>query len=263
MAQDTAWPTAITAIAPNKIVIRGYPVDELMGRLTFGEAIYLLLRGELPSPAIGKLIEAIFVSSLDHGVTPPSTLASRNVATTGAPLHASVAAGVLGFGVHHLGDLESAMRFFDAGLALVRQGVSLDAAAGEILKTVAGGIPPGFGHRFHRQDPRTARLFQLAHELELDGEHVRMSRAVERVLNARRNGASRIPINVDGAIAAVCADLGFEPAYANALFVIARVPGLIAHAIEEQTRHAPVRQIDPKDHVYDGPAERPLPETRK
>ena len=33
------WRTAITHIEPNKILIRGYPVDEIMGRLTFGEAI--------------------------------------------------------------------------------------------------------------------------------------------------------------------------------------------------------------------------------
>jgi citrate synthase len=68
---------------------------------------------------------------------------------------------------------------------------------------------------------------------------------------------------VDGAIAAVCGDLGFDPSLGNALFMIARVPGLVAHAHEEQQRERPMRQIDPKDHVYDGPPERRLPETRK
>jgi hypothetical protein len=37
----------------------------------------------------------------------------------------------------------------------------------------------------------------------------------------------------------------------------------VAHAHEERLRQAPMRQIDPKDHVYDGPSERRLPETRK
>src|SRR2546427_5013721 len=123
------WRTALTSIAPNSILIRGYPVDEMMGRLSFADAVYLLLMGELPSPAIGRMFDAILVSSLDHGVTPPSTLAARNVATTGAPLKDSVSAGVLAFGPRHGGDIESCMRYLDSGLALIRSGRSLQQAA--------------------------------------------------------------------------------------------------------------------------------------
>ena len=94
---DGKWRTALTCIEPNKILMRGYPLDEVMGRLTFGESIYLLLMGEVPSPAIGSLLEALLISFIDHGATPPSTLAARNTATTCAPLRACVAAGVLGF----------------------------------------------------------------------------------------------------------------------------------------------------------------------
>src|SRR5262245_58857999 len=123
------WPTALTSIAPNKILIRGYPLDEMMGRLSFADAVYLLLMGELPTPAIGFMLNAVLVSSLDHGVTPPSTLAARNVATSGAPLKDSVAAGVLAFGPHHGGDIESCMRFLDRGLSFARSGSSLAQAA--------------------------------------------------------------------------------------------------------------------------------------
>src|SRR5260221_10538551 len=179
---DGRWRTALTSIAPNKILIRGYPLDEMMGRLSFAEAVYLLLMGALPTPAIGRMFNAILVSSLDHGVTPPSTLAARNVATSGAPMKDSVAAGVLAFGPHHGGDIETCMRFLDAGLAMVRGGSSYQDAAktlvDECLKDQQ--VPPGFGHRFHTRDPRAARLFQMALELELEGEHVRMLRAIER-----------------------------------------------------------------------------------
>jgi len=265
-APSDQWHTAITQIEPNKILIRGYPVDEIMGRLNFGEAIYLLLVGELPTPTVGKMMGAVLSSSLDHGVTPPSTLAARNIATTGAPLRASVAGGVLAFGAHHHGDIESCMRFLDSGLALVRSGRSLNQAAAEIVqrRLDRGETPPGFGHRFHTRDPRAARLFQMALELELEGDHIRMIRAVERALEARSNGTDHpLPVNVDGAIAAVCADLGFAYELGNAMFIISRVPGLIAHAHEEQHRESPMRQIDPKDHQYDGPRERRLPETRR
>ncbi len=260
------WHTAITRIEPNTIEIRGYPVDELMGRISFAEAIYLILRGELPTPSMGRLFAAVLVSSIDHGVTPPSTLAARHVATAGAALRAAVAAGVLGFGPYHGGDIGSCMRFVEEALALVRRGAPFHEAAEQVVSAcVAAGRPiPGFGHRIHRSDPRAARLLTMAHELELDGEHVRMIRTLERVVGSRPPGVNGpLPLNVDGAIAAVCADMGFESELGDAMFIMARIPGLIAHAHEEQAREAPMRAIDPKQGVYDGPRTRRLPETRK
>jgi citrate synthase len=263
---DERWQTSLTSIEPNKIQVRGYPLDEMMGRLGFAEAVYLLLMGELPTPTIGRMLNAVLVSSIDHGVTPPSTLAARNVATSGAPLKDCVAAGILAFGPHHGGDIESCMRFLDRGLTLARSGKSLQQAAEAIIAECADAheVPPGFGHRFHTRDPRAARLFQMALELEVEGEHVRLIRAAERALEVRKDAFDRpLPVNVDGAIAAICADLGFAYELGNALFLISRLPGLIAHAHEERTRQAPMRQIDPKDHDYDGARDRRLPEGRK
>src|SRR2546430_15700176 len=127
------WQSALTSIAPNQILIRGYALDEMMGRLGFAEAVYLLLMGELPTPAIGRMLNAVLVSSIDHGVTPPSTLAARNVATSGAPLKDCVASGILAFGPHHGGDIESCMRFLDKGLSLMRGGQTLQEAAESIV----------------------------------------------------------------------------------------------------------------------------------
>ncbi len=264
--QNDRWQSALTEISPNKILVRGYPLDEMMGRLGFAEAVYLLLMGELPTPAIGRMLNAVLVSSVDHGVTPPSTLAARNVATSGAPLKDCVAAGILAFGPQHGGDIEACMRFLDSGLAKMRGGMTqqqaADAIVGDCVKN--NEVPPGFGHRFHTRDPRAARLFQMALELELEGEHVRLVRAAERSVETHAEQFGRpLPVNVDGAIAAVCADLGFAYELGNAIFLISRLPGLIAHAHEERTRQAPMRQIDPKDHDYDGAHQRRLPEGRK
>ena len=264
---DERWSTALTSIAPNAIMVRGYHLDELMGRLSFPDAVYLLLMGELPTRTIGRMLDAIFVSVIDHGVTPPSTLAARNVAASGAPLKDSVAAGILGFGPYHGGDIETCMRFLDQGLSLHRSGLSMSAAAEQLVDEWARANtapPPGFGHRLHTQDPRAPRLFQLAMELELEGEHVRMLRALERALAGREEHFGRLlPANVDGAIAAISADLGFSYELGNAIFLISRLPGLIAHAHEERMRQVPMRRIDPKDHVYDGSRMRRLPEGRK
>ena len=260
------WQSSLTEISPNKILIRGYPLDEMMGRLGFAEAVYLLLMGELPTASIGRMLNAVLVSSIDHGVTPPSTLAARNVATSGAPLKDCVAAGILAFGPHHGGDIESCMRFLDGGLTMMRGGQSVQQAADAIVREciACDEVPPGFGHRFHTRDPRAARLFQMVLELELEGEHVRLIRATERALEAHAAHFGRpLPVNVDGAIAAISADLGFAYELGNAIFLISRLPGLIAHAHEERTRQHPMRQIDPKDHDYDGAGQRRLPEGRK
>jgi len=261
------WSTALTHIEPNKILVRGYCLDELMGRANFGEAICLLLTGELPTPSIGRLVNAMLVSFIDHGVTPPSTLATRNAATTGTSLRGAVAAGILGFGRHHGGDALACRQLLDDGLTIVRTGrtvVDAATALAERLVETDEIPPPGFGHRYHSIDPRAIRLLQIAHELEVDHEYTQLIRALEMALGKHpKLEDRRLPVNVDGAIAAVCGDVGLPPEVADALLVISRVPGLAAHALEEQKRESPMRVIDPTSHAYDGPAERRIPDRRK
>jgi len=261
------WPTALTSIEPNRILVRGYRLDEIMGRLRFSETIYLLLTGELPTPSIARLVDAMLVSFIDHGATPPSTLATRNAATTGASLRGAVAAGVLGFGRYHGGDVHACRQLFDEGLSLVRGGLSMaDAAARLAARLVETREipPPGFGHRFHTVDPRARRLLQLAHELELDQQNTQFLRALEHALSRHPTLMDRpLPVNIDGAIAAVTGDIGLAPEVADALLIVSRVPGLAAHALEEQQREAPMRAINPVSHAYDGPSERRLPDGRK
>lgn len=261
------WHTDLTLIEPNRILIRGYPLDEMMGRVSFGEAIHLLLTGELPTPSIGRLVEAMLVSFIDHGATPPSTLAARNAATTGASLRGAVAAGVLGFGRHHGGDILACRALLDEGLARVRSGSSVGEAAGALTARLVATDeipPPGFGHRYHTRDPRATRLLQLAHELEVDLDYSQLIRALEHAFSRHAALSDRsLPVNVDGAIAAICGDLGLSPEVSDALLIISRVPGLAAHALEEQRREPPMRPINPTTHGYDGPSERRLPARRK
>ena len=74
-ANPNAWTTAITEIRPNHVAVRGYDIADLMGHISFGQAVYLILRGELPTPQVGRLMDAMLVASIDHGATPPSALA--------------------------------------------------------------------------------------------------------------------------------------------------------------------------------------------
>jgi citrate synthase len=115
---------------------------------------------------------------------------------------------------------------------------------------------PGFGHRIHTRDPRTIKMFQIASDLGIAGEYVEMAEAIEGSIE--KSSGKRLPINVDGAIAALLCEMEFPPELANAFFIMARIPGLVAHVYEEQTRMKPMRHINPKDHEYDGIPERDL-----
>jgi citrate synthase len=133
---------------------------------------------------------------------------------------------------------------------------SEDEVVREVLKEMKekGKRASGFGHRIHSQDPRTQKLFSLAEELGLAGQFVGIARAVEKGLEELMG--KNLPINVDGAIAALLCDLDIPPEIGNAFFIIARVPGLVAHVHEEMIRMRPMRKIDPQDYEYDGPGER-------
>src|SRR6266700_1319051 len=256
--KNAVWNTAITRVQPNKVAVRGYDIAELMGRVSVGAAVYLVLQGELPSPGVARLMDAILVSSIDHGATPPSALAARTVASTGASLSASAAAGIMSINRHHGGAIEDCARQLKAIADLAaRESIPLEEAAMRTLAEMreVGERMSGFGHRYHTKDPRTVRLFELAREAGVDGPHMKAARAVEK---AFADAKKSLPINVDGAIGAILADLGMNPAAFNGIFMIARTPGLIAHVIEEQTREKPMRRIDPVNHGYDGPPSRTI-----
>ena len=114
----------------------------------------------------------------------------------------------------------------------------------------------GYGHRVHTNDPRTDRLFKLAEDYGISGKYIELSRAIRTAL--QKQMGKDLPINVDGAIAAVLSELNIPPELANAFFIIARMPGLVAHIYEEKTRFKPMRKIDFSKAEYDGPEERDI-----
>ncbi len=256
---DLHWKTAITKVEPNKLTVRGYKLDDLIGKVSYAQMVYLLFKGEMPSENIGKMIEAILVSSVDHGTTPPSVLSALTVASTGAPLNAAVAAGILSISKFHGGAIEDCMLILHQAMDLIKNdGTSFDQAAEQIIneyRQVKKRLS-GFGHRYHTNDPRTHKLFALAGELGVAGDYVKLAETFVHKL--KEITGKDLPLNVDGAIAALLCEMDFDPMLANAFFMIARVPGLVAHIYEEKTRYKPMRKIHPTDVEYDGPENREL-----
>ncbi|MEW5759645.1 MAG: citryl-CoA lyase [Candidatus Thermoplasmatota archaeon] len=256
--EEVVWKSAITKVEPNHLVTRGYRQEELIGNVPYAHVVFLLLKGRLPEEEEGKMMDAILTSSIDHGTTPPSTLASRVIASASVPLPTAVAGGILAIGDAHGGAIENCAKFLQESVAN-KDEKDYDKIAEEIVKEkkAKGEIIPGYGHRFHTSDPRTIRLYKLAEELKIAGKHVAFSKAIE---NALFNVSGRkLPINVDGAIAAIVSDMGFDPKLGKAFFLLGRVAGLVAHVYEEITREKQMRRLSPSDCDYDGPWERELP----
>lgn len=264
------WKTSITKVEPNRIVTRGYPQEDLIGNLSFPEMVYLLMHGNKPSENESKMLEAVLVSFCDHGTTPPSTQVARLMASTGSPLNTCVSGGLMAFGKHHAGALEQCMKLLQE---TVRKGVEKEAGEGEVatgaiesrkdIKINAielveeylekGKKIPGFGHRYHDEDPRAPRLLKLAKEYGVYGVHTQLAIALQDILFERKN----ILLNVDGANAGILSDMGFNWQVGTGLFMIGRLPALISHVNEEQNQESPFRKFIESDEIcYDGVEER-------
>jgi citrate synthase len=240
------WKTSLSKVEPNKILIRGYRVQDLMEHCSFGDVIYLTFKGELPSGNEGRMIEMIVVSSTDHSFLAPSIDATRFVASGGVPLQAAVAAGIISLGDHHGGAIEQCSK-------LLQDSVQSGVSVADIVRGFRSRNQriPGFGHPWHNRDPRTITLVATAKEWHLAGPHLALAESISEDL--------QLPANIDGVIAGIISDMGIAWQYGRAFFMIPRVVGLAAHAVEETTRERAFRVIDMKDVGYDGPPERDMP----
>jgi citrate synthase len=251
------WRTAIVDIEEDAIRIYGYDIRSLMQRLTFGETVFLLHRGRLPTKGEGRLMDAILISAADHGPGAPSVAAARLVLSGNRQsVSSAVAAGILAIGNEHGGAGMECMETIAAGMEMVRsQSLSITEAARRIVKGALsrGARLAGLGHRVHTEDPRTNILFSMARECELAGDGVAFMVALQK---SAQEMIKSLTINVDGALAGVLYDLGFPAVFGRLAFLIGRVAGLTAEVAEELQREKAMRIFIP--FTYDGPPPRDM-----
>ncbi len=264
------WRTGIITMRPGEIRIRGYPVEQLVGRLSFAEMVWLVTRGEVPEAAKARLLEAALVAAVDHGPQAPSIAIARMAVTCGVPLNGAMASAVGVLGDVHGGAAEQAMELYARIAAGVAGGRPVEAAVAAAVtgwRRRHGRYLPGFGHRFHPVDPRAPRLLDLVEEAVregvVEGGTATIARAVEAFLGRRRGRP--VPLNIDGAVAVIFTELGFPPPLARGLFCLSRSLGILAHAFEQM--RAGERNKGPTPPgcfwVYDGPPPRDyVPDTR-
>ncbi|WP_336080990.1 citryl-CoA lyase [Thalassospira sp. CH_XMU1448-2] len=264
------WQTDIIDMEPGKIHYAGYPIEDLIGNISFPTMIWLMTRGELPTADQAKLLEAALVAAVDHGPQAPSIAIARMAATCGVGLNNAMASAVNVLGDVHGGAGEQAVTLYHDISKHMGAGATLrDAVASGLDHQVAehGKHIPGFGHRFHPVDPRAPRLLELVRQASshgyVSGQFGQIASAIEDELLARKG--KRIPMNIDGATAVIYAELGFAPELARGLFCLSRSVGILAHAWEQTQQGGRNKGPIPRRLIwnYNGPERRDVPDTAK
>jgi citrate synthase len=210
---------------PDRVEVRARDLaGDLMGTLSFTEYFNLLLTGREATEQQHFFLDLLLVAIAEHGLMPSNVAARMTLATDPDSLHGAVAAGLLGAGPVILGAAESCAELLereDEPVAVVRE------------IRAAGGRVPGFGHPVHKPlDPRAERILELADERGVSAVYVARARQLRDAV-AEVYGKP-LPMNVSMPIAAVMLDLGYSSADVNAVPILARTAGLLAHLAEER-----------------------------
>lgn len=246
--------TAVSRVEKDKIVTRGYNQRDLIEKIRYSDMVFLLLRGRLPTLKEARIFNHVLVSFCDHGVTPPSTQTARLIASSGSPLNSSVAGALLSFGHKHAGAIEKTMELYQSKISTARliddpdiDNKQIASLAIEVYKdyVLKGRKVPGFGHRYHSTDPRADKLIEMAIKEGFIGPHLKLALAIQDLVSEKKN----IRLNVDGANAAILSDLGFDPELGLGVFIIGRVPGIIAHIHEERMDEEEFRRFCDLDDI--------------
>lgn len=207
-------------------------VDGLIGKASFIDAFMRQSFGRVCSGNELKMIDAVLISLMEHGLT-PSAISTRLVYSS-APesLQSGVAAGLLAVGSRFVGTTEECAVLLDEIVAAAPDEKARAQSLAADYRAARKPIP-GFGHHLHKpNDPRAVKLIQMSKELGLAGPHVAaielLSAAIDEVFQRH------ITINATGAIAAVLGDMKVPSRLMRGFAVLARTAGLIAHIAEEQ-----------------------------
>lgn len=254
------WRTSICDITPGKIAFRGYPIQDLIGSVSFPEMIWLMLRGELPTADQARLLEAALVASVDHGLQAPSIAISRMAVSCGLPLNGAMASALNTLYDVHGGAGEQALELYLDILARMDTGDALKLATESAIDAwiaAHGKYLPGFGHRFHPVDPRSGKLLALVDEMAgkgvVSGRIAMVARTIEAAMADRKG--KLIPMNIDGATAVIYGELGFPPPLSRGVFCLSRAVGILAHAWEQSSRGERNKGPMPRNfpYLYEGP----------
>jgi citrate synthase len=257
-ADRPVWRTAIAEATPDSVMVRGYDLGQLITGATMTDMFYLVMRGEMPTPEQRRVLDSLLVAVCDHGIA-TSTVVARYLAASGVPIQACVAGGVMTFGDIHGGAGEALAKALSEAVVAAGEEPDVEALAASVVRRSREDRIriSGFGHPQHPAgDPRVPRVLAVADAEGISGVYVRLVRAIEREIT--NVTGRRIPMNIDGCMAAVALDLGFTWRAVRAFIFVPRTIGLAAHVIEEVEREPGWRHVPLSDITYDGAPQRDL-----
>jgi citrate synthase len=244
----TEQPKIVTGIGKaelHRILVRGYDLNkELVGKITFTDMTSLMLRGRLPTPNEAKMLDALLVILVEHGMVSHVIAARLVYHCAPEAIQAAVAAALCGAGSVHLGSSEWSAKMLTEALPTETENPALEQIATAILDDYSERKQriPGIGHRTHAEgDPRAETLFGIAKENRIYGKYCELLQKLSEVASQRRKRL--IPVNVTGAIAAIALDMGFPWQITKAFALIGRTLGVMGH-IAEEIRNPMATQID-------------------
>jgi citrate synthase len=226
--------TAIALAASDRVTVRGRDLaQDLMGRATFTELVFLLAAGRAPTDEQRFFLDLSLVALAEHGLTPSVQAARMTYDADPAALQGAIAAGVLGCGTVILGAADLCRRLIENVLARAdARGLSEAALAVAREHRAERKALPGYGHPLHKPlDPRAERMVALARERGAAGRSVEAALALKDA--AAEVWGKPLPMNVSMTIAATLRDVDVPPGLIRAVPILARTAGLIAHCIEE------------------------------
>ncbi|MEN9063477.1 citryl-CoA lyase [Ponticoccus litoralis] len=229
------WVTSVSGVTSDDIIIRGYPMQELVGTVPFTAIAYLLVRGDLPTPGQARMMDVLCCSILDYGLQKSGTLAARSIVSVNPRMSAGLSAAMLGAGEFAVSP-EPTGRFIEESYAAFKaSGESIETFAAQYVDALRAAKKrvPGFGHPvFRGVDPRAEKLKTIAIEAGIWGEKNEWYEAVHRAFQKAANKPDFV-MNDVGMLAGIMAQMGFTPAEMEGLALMSTMPGLIAHVSEE------------------------------
>lgn len=256
---DERWQTTVSDANSRGVLIRGYPIEELIGGVSFAEASFLLLRGRFPAANERAMFDAVLCGILDYAKS-PAVEAARVVASASAQLMPAGAAALLCVGTRIASPQEAGEFLREAWTRRARETPSLADLAEQMVSAarVVRRRIPGLGHPKSATDGRAERLRELARRYECEGEGIRFYDLVRA--ECRRQTGRDLPVNIDGMMAAVLDAMGFSPLQMAAVAGLSFLPGIFAQAIEELETSRSPRLIPDQAFKYVGPSLRHLSE---
>ena len=245
LAEPAKIVTGIGKAELHRILVRGYDLNkDLVGKITFTDMTSLILRGRLPTPNEARMLDALLIILVEHGMISHVVAARLIYHCAPEAIQAAVAAALCGAGSVHLGSSEWSAKMLTEALPADAQDPDFDAVAASIIDDYSKRKQrmPGIGHRTHAEgDPRADTLFQIAKDTGVYGKYCELLQRLSKLSSERRKRL--IPVNVTGAIGAIALDMGFPWQITKAFALIGRTLGVMGH-IAEEIRNPMATQID-------------------